>query len=119
MSDYHHFLLCFLARFGCSNATGANHDYRRHQPVRKRQIALLREEGNTQEALEELITLVDTWYGDAEGWLELADIYAENAPVSSTSPSSSSLLLRSRRLRLIRVEWSRVESQLVRLAPGW
>ncbi len=32
--------------------------------------------GRLQRAVEELSTLLDTFYTDVEGWLELADIYS-------------------------------------------
>ncbi|KAF8607252.1 TPR-like protein [Ceratobasidium sp. AG-I] len=44
-------------------------------PIRKRLIATLRSLGRVQEATEELIRYLDTFYADLESWLELADIY--------------------------------------------
>lgn len=46
----------------------------------KRQIAVLRSEGSPSSILraaDELTKYLDTFYTDVEGWLELADIYAE------------------------------------------
>jgi len=42
----------------------------------KRKISVLRRMGRLQRAVEELSTLLDTFYTDVEGWLELADIYS-------------------------------------------
>ncbi|KAJ7846360.1 hypothetical protein B0H14DRAFT_935380 [Mycena olivaceomarginata] len=41
----------------------------------KRKISVLRRTGKIEKAVEELSQLVDTFYTDVEGWLELADIY--------------------------------------------
>jgi tetratricopeptide (TPR) repeat protein len=41
----------------------------------KRQISVLRKLGEIDRAVEELSKFVDTFYTDAEAWLELADIY--------------------------------------------
>ncbi|KAG8680729.1 hypothetical protein FRC08_016088 [Ceratobasidium sp. 394] len=46
-------------------------------PIRKRLIATLRSLGKLTEATEELTKYLDTFYADVEGWMELADIYAE------------------------------------------
>ncbi|KZP30769.1 TPR-like protein [Athelia psychrophila] len=42
----------------------------------KRQIGLLRRLGRVERAVTELCTYLDTFYSDAEAWLELADLYA-------------------------------------------
>jgi len=42
----------------------------------KRQVAVLRRMGKTEDAVNELRSLLDTFYNDLEGWLELADIYS-------------------------------------------
>ena len=42
----------------------------------KRQVAVLRRMGRTEDAVNELRSLLDTFYNDLEGWLELADIYS-------------------------------------------
>ncbi|KAG6827952.1 hypothetical protein H0H92_009860 [Tricholoma furcatifolium] len=41
----------------------------------KRYISVLRRSGRIDAAVEELSRFLDTFYTDAEGWLELADIY--------------------------------------------
>ncbi|KAJ6481719.1 hypothetical protein C8R45DRAFT_1002827 [Mycena sanguinolenta] len=41
----------------------------------KRKISVLRRTGKIEKAVEELSQLLDTFYTDVEGWLELADIY--------------------------------------------
>ncbi|KAG8740842.1 hypothetical protein FRC10_003837 [Ceratobasidium sp. 414] len=46
-------------------------------PIRKRLITTLRSLGKVTEATEELTKYLDTFYADVEGWMELADIYAE------------------------------------------
>ncbi|KAG6840845.1 hypothetical protein C0991_003792 [Blastosporella zonata] len=43
--------------------------------VWKRLISVLRRAGKTEAAVESLSRFLDTFYTDAEGWLELADIY--------------------------------------------
>jgi ER membrane protein complex subunit 2 len=45
------------------------------QAAWKRQIAVLRRQGKIEQAVKELSQFLDTFYTDAEGWLELADIY--------------------------------------------
>ncbi|KAG2358250.1 TPR-like protein [Suillus spraguei] len=42
----------------------------------KRRISVLRRTGKVEKAVNELMQLLDTFYTDVEGWLELADIYA-------------------------------------------
>ncbi|KAJ7481637.1 hypothetical protein FB451DRAFT_1130011 [Mycena latifolia] len=41
----------------------------------KRKISVLRRTGKNDKAVEELSQLLDTFYTDVDGWLELADIY--------------------------------------------
>lgn len=45
------------------------------QPVHKRQIAVLKSMGNTQEAITQLVGFLDASPTDAEAWAELADLY--------------------------------------------
>jgi len=45
-------------------------------PVWKRRISVLRRLGRIEKAVEELNQLLDIFYTDLEGWLELADIYS-------------------------------------------
>jgi tetratricopeptide (TPR) repeat protein len=49
----------------------------------KRQISVLRKLGETDRAVEELSKFVDTFYTDAEAWLELADIYTSQNQCAS------------------------------------
>jgi len=42
----------------------------------KRKAACLRSLGRVEEAVGELVKFLDTMYADADGWMELADIYA-------------------------------------------
>ena len=42
----------------------------------KRRISVLRRLGSIDKAVEELNQLLDTFYTDLEGWLELADLYS-------------------------------------------
>lgn len=44
--------------------------------VWKRRISVLRRLGRVEKAVEELCQLLDTFYTDLEGWLELADLYS-------------------------------------------
>ena len=44
--------------------------------VWKRRISVLRRLGLVEKAVEELCQLLDTFYTDLEGWLELADLYS-------------------------------------------
>ncbi|KAG2035976.1 hypothetical protein BDR03DRAFT_474723 [Suillus americanus] len=46
------------------------------QAIWKRRISVLRRTGKVEKAVNELVQLLDTFYTDVEGWLELADIYA-------------------------------------------
>lgn len=41
----------------------------------KRQIALLKERGKYNEAIDALTKYLDTYYDDAEGWTELCNLY--------------------------------------------
>ena len=43
--------------------------------VWKRQISVLNRLGRTENAVDELSKLVDTFYTDVEAWLQLADLY--------------------------------------------
>jgi tetratricopeptide (TPR) repeat protein len=43
----------------------------------KRQIAVLKSRGKYQEAISALVTLLDTYHSDQEGWMELCDLYLE------------------------------------------
>ena len=49
------------------------------QAICKRRISVLRQNGNIKGTVEGLITYLDTFYGDPEAWLELADVYASMA----------------------------------------
>jgi len=42
----------------------------------KRRISVLKRADQLEKAVEELNTMLDTFYMDLEGWLELADIYS-------------------------------------------
>ncbi|KAF9011823.1 hypothetical protein BDQ17DRAFT_1272178 [Cyathus striatus] len=42
----------------------------------KRRISILRRIGKIEKAVQELAQFLDTFYTDADGWLELADIYS-------------------------------------------
>ncbi|OBZ76321.1 ER membrane protein complex subunit 2-A [Grifola frondosa] len=42
----------------------------------RRKVSVLRKMGKVDRAVEELSALLDTFYTDVEGWLELADLYA-------------------------------------------
>ncbi|KAF5348879.1 hypothetical protein D9756_009796 [Leucocoprinus leucothites] len=65
-----------------------------HNPVFwKRQVAVLRQMGKNEEALNELRSLLDTFYNDLEGWLELADIYSSCCHYSSALQALSHALL--------------------------
>ncbi|KAG2040648.1 TPR-like protein [Suillus americanus] len=57
-------------RIDCLIADSAN------VAIWKRRISVLRRTGKIEMAVNELVHLLDTFYTDAEGWLELADIYA-------------------------------------------
>ena len=57
--------------------------------------------GRVERAVTELGTYLDTFYSDAEAWLELADIYASCGQYV-LSPSSPLLSFRLRFLRLVR-----------------
>ena len=49
-----------------------------HVAAWKRQISVLRRVGHIDKAVEELNELLDTFYLDTEGWLELADMYSSS-----------------------------------------
>ncbi|EPQ51792.1 TPR-like protein [Gloeophyllum trabeum ATCC 11539] len=59
----------------------------------KRKISVLRRIGRIDEAVDELIELLDTFYTDVEGWLELADIYSSCHQYTSSLQSLSHVLL--------------------------
>jgi len=59
----------------------------------KRRISILRQNGDTKGAEESLITYLDTFYGDPEAWLELADVYASMAMFPQSLSSLSHVLL--------------------------
>lgn len=46
------------------------------QGIWKRRVAVYKQMGDTQKAVEDLCAYVDTFYTDVEGWLELAELYA-------------------------------------------
>jgi len=56
----------------------------------KRRISVLRRASQIEKAVEELNTMLDTFYMDLEGWLELADIYSScNQYVTYFHPDST------------------------------
>ncbi|KAG8858192.1 hypothetical protein FRB91_010107 [Serendipita sp. 411] len=60
----------------------------------KRLIAVLRQQNKTERCVKELVTFLDTFYSDLEGWLELADLYASlNLYTRSLQALSHALLL--------------------------
>ncbi|KAJ7628592.1 hypothetical protein FB45DRAFT_794459 [Roridomyces roridus] len=61
--------------------------------VWKRKISVLRRTGKIDKAVEELSELLDTFYTDVEGWLELADIYTTCNRYSAALQALSHALL--------------------------
>ncbi|KAJ7701759.1 TPR-like protein [Mycena rosella] len=60
----------------------------------KRRISVLRRTGKIEKAVEELSQLLDTFYTDVDGWLELADIYTScNQYILALQALSHALLL--------------------------
>ncbi|KAJ6591122.1 hypothetical protein DFH09DRAFT_1138675 [Mycena vulgaris] len=60
----------------------------------KRRISVLRRTGKVEKAVEELSQLLDTFYTDVDGWLELADIYTTcNQYILALQALSHALLL--------------------------
>ncbi|KAJ7099688.1 TPR-like protein [Mycena epipterygia] len=60
----------------------------------KRRISILRRTGKIEKAVEELSQLLDTFYTDVDGWLELADIYTTcNQYILALQALSHALLL--------------------------
>ncbi|KAJ6610474.1 hypothetical protein B0H10DRAFT_411474 [Mycena sp. CBHHK59/15] len=60
----------------------------------KRRISVLRRTGKVAKAVEELVQLLDTFYTDVDGWLELADMYtACNQYILALQALSHALLL--------------------------
>ncbi|TFK53012.1 hypothetical protein OE88DRAFT_1627603 [Heliocybe sulcata] len=59
----------------------------------KRKISVLRRIGRIDEAVAELIELLDTFYTDVEGWLELVDMYCSVHQYISSLQSLSHVLL--------------------------
>ncbi|KAJ6511393.1 hypothetical protein C8R47DRAFT_732740 [Mycena vitilis] len=60
----------------------------------KRKISVLRRTGKVEKAVEELSQLLDTFYTDVDGWLELADIYTTcNQYIHALQALSHALLL--------------------------
>jgi tetratricopeptide (TPR) repeat protein len=60
----------------CRNRTRLAHFTHPVQAAWKRLITVIRRQGNIESAVKELHLFLDTFYTDAEGWLELADIYS-------------------------------------------
>ena len=46
------------------------------QAIWKRKVSVYRQIGQTERAVQLLITYVETFYADPDAWLELANIYA-------------------------------------------
>ena len=46
------------------------------QSAWRRKAGVLRKSGKIDKAVEELSAMLDTFYTEVEGWIELADIYA-------------------------------------------
>ncbi|TRM66884.1 hypothetical protein BD626DRAFT_484099 [Schizophyllum amplum] len=59
----------------------------------KRRISILRRTGKMEKAVEELCQLLDTFYNDVEGWVELADMYSACNQYTSALQSLSHVLL--------------------------
>jgi len=59
----------------------------------KRQVAVLRQMGKTEDAINELRLLLDTFYNDLEAWLELADMYSSCCQYTSALQALSHALL--------------------------
>ena len=58
----------------------------------KRRISIFRRTGKIDKAVHELSQLLDTFYTDVEGWLELADIYASSSQYVSNPLSEPQTL---------------------------
>ena len=56
------------------HSSSATHAF--HQAAWRRKAHVLRHSGEIQRAVEELSAMLDTFYSELDGWLELADIYA-------------------------------------------
>jgi len=86
--------------------------------IRKRRVALARARGDVREAIEELLLLTDTWYADAEAWLELADVYASCAlyPQSLSAISHTLLLNPQNPFHVLRAAETAYTAQDVTLA---
>ncbi|KAJ3503388.1 hypothetical protein NLJ89_g8454 [Agrocybe chaxingu] len=61
--------------------------------VWKRRVSVLRRIGRIEKAVEELNEFLDTFYTDAEGWLELADVYASCNQYNSALQALAHVLL--------------------------
>ncbi|KAH7922113.1 TPR-like protein [Leucogyrophana mollusca] len=59
----------------------------------KRKISVLRRTGKVEKAVGELCAFLDTFYTDVEGWLELADLYAECCQYTPSLQALSHALL--------------------------
>ncbi|KAL1731522.1 hypothetical protein EV714DRAFT_248822 [Schizophyllum commune] len=59
----------------------------------KRRISVLRRTGKIEKAIEELCQLLDTFYNDLEGWVELADLYSSCNQYTPALQSLSHALL--------------------------
>ncbi|KAJ7177956.1 hypothetical protein C8R46DRAFT_889118 [Mycena filopes] len=64
-------------------------------PIWKRKISVLRRSGKIEKAVEELSQLLDTFYTDVDGWLELADMYTTCNQYSPALQALSHVLLLS------------------------
>lgn len=65
------------------------------QSYRKRRIAILKAQGNRQEAIRELNEYLKTFISDTEAWLELSDLYLQEADHPHAAHCMEELVLSS------------------------
>ena len=75
----------------CTSSTG-NIEHVLCQAVWRRKASLLRRQGKVDQAIQELSTMLDTFYTEVEGWLELADMYTSCQQYAAISAFTTSAL---------------------------
>lgn len=65
------------------------------QSYRKRKIAILKAQGNRQEAIRELNEYLKTFISDTEAWLELSDLHLQEGDYPHAAHCMEELVLSS------------------------
>lgn len=88
------------------------------QSYRKRRIAILKVQGNRQEAIRELNEYLKTFISDTEAWLELSDLYLKEGDYPHAAHCIEELILSSVslfssfKLSTVRICWIILENSV-------